>query len=371
MTVHSSQNMILWFFLVLFIGSLILLLWLLQPFVATIVLALVVAGMFSPVYRKLTKKMSITWASMTTCILIFFLLFIPIVFFVGALSTEALALIDTAKDAVLGDQFKKLLENRELIDKANIFLARFNISVTGDQIVSTLSEAGKATGLFLFKQANSIAANLFKFFVNFFFMLVIIFFFLIDSRKLLSFIVDLSPLPDEQDSKLIRKFKEMAGAVLVGNGLAGAIQGVAGGVVFALFGLGSPILWGFVMGILAFLPIMGIGLVFVPATLLLFLKGRFAAGLFFIVFYIFLMITIEYIFKPYFMGDRMQMHSLLVFLSIMGGLNAFGILGIIYGPLIVTAFLTLAEIYKASYQVLIDPESIPGSQMPEAEVEKL
>ena len=109
------------------------------------------------------------------------------------------------------------------------------------------------------------------------------------------------------------------------------------------------------MTLLAFLPILGIGLVIMPAAAFLLLNGRIAAGIFFIVFYIVLSGGVEYILKPKLVGKRVQMHTLLVFLSIIGGLKLFGILGIIYGPLIVTAFLTLTDIYHTSYQQLVTP----------------
>jgi predicted PurR-regulated permease PerM len=153
---------------------------------------------------------------------------------------------------------------------------------------------------------------------------------LIDSPRLVAFIVGLSPLPDDQDEKLIQKFKDMAGAILIGNGLGGLIQGTLGGSVFAFFGFQSPFLWGVIMALLAFLPIVGIGVVFVPAAIFLFLQGRFGAGIFFIVFYVLLSGGIEYFFKPKLVGKRVQMHTLLVFLSIIGGLKLFGILGIIF-----------------------------------------
>jgi predicted PurR-regulated permease PerM len=92
----------------------------------------------------------------------------------------------------------------------------------------------------------------------------------------------------------------------------------------------------------------------VPAAALLFLQGRIGAGIFFLIFYIVLSSGIEYFFKPKLVGQRVRMHTLIVFLSIIGGLKLFGILGIIYGPLVVTAFLTLAEIYQASYQQMIE-----------------
>ena len=151
----------------------------------------------------------------------------------------------------------------------------------------------------------------------------------------------------------------MAGAILIGNGAGGLIQGLAGGVVFSIFGLPSPFLWGVIMGLLAFLPIIGIGMVFIPAAIYLFLKGRIAAGIFFIVFYAVLSGGVEYLFKPKLVGQRVKMHTLLVFLAIIGGLRLFGILGIIYGPLVITAFLTLTDIYRSSYQTMVNPLEMP------------
>lgn len=121
-----------------------------------------------------------------------------------------------------------------------------------------------------------------------------------------------------------------------------------------LFGLNSPFLWGVIMAFLAFLPLVGIGAVFLPAALYLFIKGRIASAIFFVVFYIVLSGSIEYIFKPKLVGGRVKMHTLLVFLSIIGGLKLFGILGIIYGPLVVTTFLTLTDIYHSNYQKLVE-----------------
>jgi predicted PurR-regulated permease PerM len=108
------------------------------------------------------------------------------------------------------------------------------------------------------------------------------------------------------------------------------------------------------MGILAFLPIIGIGIVFIPAAIYLFLKGRIAASIFFVVFYVVLSGGIEYVFKPKLVGQQVKMHTLLVFFSIIGGLKLFGILGIIYGPLVITAFLTLTDIYHKNYQIMIE-----------------
>jgi predicted PurR-regulated permease PerM len=352
----TSQNMILWFFLACFLISISLMGWLLSPFFSIIVLGAVVSGAFYPVYRLITahEQISAGFGSFLTCLLIFLILFVPIVFFVGILAQEAFELIQLARSPALTNFMTTHFTNSALLDRINPLLANFNISITGDQLNKTVSEIGRSVGLFLYDQARAIASNTLSFIASFFLMLLVIFFLLIDGPKLVRFLSDLSPLPEEQDAQLMDKFSGMAGALLMGNGLCGAIQGIAGGALFWSFGLQSAFLWGVIMALLAFLPIIGIGAVFVPTVIFLFLKGRVAVSFFFLVFYLLLSGGVEYLLKPRVVGKRVKMHTLVVFLSIIGGLRIFGILGIIYGPLIATAFLTLTDIYHASYQKLIE-----------------
>jgi predicted PurR-regulated permease PerM len=351
----TSGNMILWFFLALFLVSAFLLGRLLWPFISVIILAAVVTSLFNPVYAFFNRKIRRSLSSFLTCTLIFFILFIPTVFFVGILSKEAYGLYLMGKGAVIGDQIKHIMETSKILGKINHYLLPFHIHITGVELNKGISELGKIVGLFLYQQASSIASNVLNFFFYFFFMLLIIYYLLMDGEKLVSFIVDLSPLPSEQDKKLIQKFKDMAGAILIGNGLGGLIQGIAGGIVFSLFGFKSPFLWGVIMGFLAFVPIIGIGVVFIPAALYLIFTGRMASGIFFIVFYLVLSVGVDNLIKPKLVGHRVKMHTLLVFFSIIGGLKLFGILGIIYGPLVTTAFLTLTDIYYTNYQNLVEP----------------
>jgi predicted PurR-regulated permease PerM len=352
---QGTPNMILWFFLAVFSLSCVMMGWLLWPFISVIILAIVVTALFTPVYKLLNRRLNSTLSSLLTCVLIFIVLFLPLSFLVGILANEAWELYLTARGALQSKPIMELLEKSDIFDKINHFLARFKIEITGEQLNRAIAEVGRVVALFLYEQARSITTNVLKFIVNFFFMLLIIFYLLIDSPRLISFIVKISPLPEDQDQILIQKFKDIATAILLGNGLGGLIQGTLGGIVFAFFGLKSPFVWGVIMALLAFLPILGIGVVFVPAAILLFLQGRVTAGIFFLVFYIILSGGIEYFFKPKLVGQRVRMHTLIVFLSIIGGLKLFGILGIIYGPLVVTAFLTLSEIYLASYQQMVEP----------------
>ncbi len=350
---EASTQMIFRYFLVIFLITIFFVGKLLWPFMSILVLAFVLTGIFYPIYGFFAKKMRPAMSSLITCSIIFLVVFVPLVFLVGALSKEAYGLYVMGTDAAISQDLKELFQNSRIMERIQSVLANYDIKLGAEHLNRGLSELGGSVGLFLYEQVSTVASNVLRFVVNFALMLLVIFFLLMDGKKLISFLVELSPLPDDQDRKLMGKFHAMASVVLVVNGISGLIQGFLGGVVFAIFGLGSPFLWGFIMAILAFFPIVGIAVVFAPAAVYLFLKGRIAAGIFFIIFYLVVSSVIEYVVKPKLVGNKVKMHTLLVFLSILGGLKVFGILGIIYGPLVITAFLTLTDIYRASYETYI------------------
>jgi predicted PurR-regulated permease PerM len=347
----SFSPLIFRYFLLLFLVSFLLLGQLFWPFFAILILSFLLSGLFQPVYGFFHNKLKFSpqFSSLVTCGLIIFLVFVPLMFFVGALTKEVLGLYPLIKGKNLALLMQQLLEENATVGKIKEILAGFGIELHPERITQTLSEFAKIVGLFLYNQASSWAANIMNFAFSFFMMIIIIFFFLIDHERFISYVLELSPLPDEQERQLFRKFEEIAKAVLVGNGICGLLQGVLGGLVFAYFGLGSPILWGGIMAILAFLPIIGIAFVLVPTSFILFLKGKIGLAVFMLIFYAVLSFSVEYLLKPWMVGGRVKMHTLLVFLSIIGGLSVYGVLGIIYGPLIVTAFLSLADIYRKNY----------------------
>ncbi|MCF8055636.1 MAG: AI-2E family transporter [Desulfocapsa sp.] len=339
----------IWYFLLIFLISIIFLGRILWPFWSILVLSFLLTNIFRPVYIMLGKKMSEGLASILTCLLIILIVFIPILFFVGALSNEALGLYHWGRNTQVGMKVQLFIQNSPFVTQLQEYIKGFGFSFEATQITAVFSYLAKMAGLFFYNQASLWAANILQFIFLFFMMILTIFFLLIDLDRLIKFIIAVSPLPDDEDRLLLEKFEEIANAILKGNGICGLIQGVLGGVVFSILGLSSPILWGGIMAILAFLPIFGVGLVMIPAAGILMLSDRVGAGVFLFIFYMALSFSIEYLVKPKMVGDQVQMHTLLVFLAIIGGLSVYGVLGIIYGPLIVTAFLTLTEIYFAKY----------------------
>ena len=346
------------YFLLIFCISAIFLGRILWPFWSILILSFLLASLFRPIYSFLgTRQMSASFASILTCTLIIFLVFIPLLLFIGALSNEALSLYQWGRDAGVGLQIHSFLQKSPLITQVQTYLYGLGLNFEPAQLTDTLSSFIKTGGLFLYSQASSWAANILKFLALFCMMILIIFFLLIDQEKLIDFIIRLSPLPDHEDRLLLAKFEEIANAILKGNIICGLIQGTIGGAVFAILDLNAPILWGCIMAVLAFLPIFGIGLVMIPAAIILIINGNTGTGVFLFLFYMLLSFSVEYLVKPKMVGGQVKMHTLLVFLSLMGGLTVYGVLGIIYGPLIITAFLTLSDLYLARYDFSLQKKS--------------
>ena len=343
------------YFLVVFLISALFLGRILWPFWSILILSFLLTNLFKPVYSFLGRRLPEQVASILTCLLIVALVFIPLVFFTGSLAAEALTLYNWGRDSQVGFKLQTFIQESPLIALLQERLLEFGLDFKPTLVTDTLTYLAKVAGLFLYNQATSWAANIMQFLGMFFMMILVIFFLLIDQPRLMEYLIRLSPLPDDEDRLLIRKFEEIANAILKGNGICGLIQGILGGGIYSIMGLNSPILWGCIMAVLAFLPIFGIGLVMIPTAIILAINGRTGEGIFLFCYYFALSMSVEYFLKPKLVGKQVRMHTLLVLLAILGGLAVYGILGIIYGPLIVTAFLTLSEIYLTKYEQHLEP----------------
>ena len=341
------------FFIILLLGTVILLIRLFWTYISSIVLALLIASAFYPLYSRVKRLLRNreTTASILMSVLIMVILILPVGGFVGTLSNEAFDFYKRSKD------WASLTKIQDFIEGDSVWAQRLrkaaemaNIDLNTDHLQELVTSIGTNVGLYLSKQLRSFASNLLNFLLHFFLMILIIYYIFRDGENLKNYISELLPMPVEQQELVVNKFRVMARAVIWGNGLSGVIQGILGGVGFFIFGLGSPIFWGTVIGFMAFLPIIGASVIFVPATLIMLIQGKGGVAFGYLAFNGCYSAIIEYLVKPRLIGKGMRMNPILVFIGILGGIKLFGILGIIYGPLIITIFLTLAELYRLEYK---------------------
>ncbi len=340
-------------FIILFLCFLALLLRLFWTYVSAIVLALLITSVLYPMYSWLKKTLRghENLSSMLMLLLILLLLVIPLSWFVGTLSNEAFDFYNHTSSEVSLRQIEQYIESDDVWAQRIRKVGKMTgVEFAPEKLEKLMTSIGKKIGLFLYKQISSMASNLLNFLIHFFLMTLIIYYLFRDGERLKDYLTELIPVPKKQLDKVIGKFREVGKAIIVGNGLSGIIQGILGGLGFFFFGLSSPFLWGTIIAFMAFLPIIGASIVFLPATLFLIFRGEVGLGIAFLIYNLFYSSAMEYLIKPRLIGKGMQMNSLLVFIGVIGGMNLFGILGIVYGPLIITIFLTLAEIYRVEYK---------------------
>ena len=344
--IHPKQ---LRFFYFLFLGSALMLGWVLWPFWQILILAFLLSGVFRPVYKKLNLLVSPWLASLISCLLIFLIVFIPLFFCVITISQEAGNLLQFGKETDVLLKLQDLIQNNTLFKSSQDFLAGFGIHVQPPDMPSILSQASKSVGLFMYTQISSWAANIMSFVLRFLLVIIVSYFIFLDMDKLIDFIVTLSPLPTQHSMLLMDNFTRIAGVILIGNGLSCIIQGTLCGLLFSALDISAPVLWGFIMGVLAFIPILGIGFVLLPTAAIFLINGHTGQAIATLLAYLFIHYSIELFLKPKFVGSQLKMHALLVLLAILGGISLFGVLGIIFGPLIISLFFTLYTMYQKEY----------------------
>ncbi len=318
------------------------LLYTLAPFVHDIVLAFVVVGLFGPLYQRLLPKVRSPWvcSGMVTALAIL-VVAAPVTWLTLTLFEEATAAYSLARPS---------LEDGTVPRQLRRFLDQIGISVSEQRLVSLFASYAERISEFALAQGSTLLNNLIAGLVHFCIVIVLVFYTLVEGAKLKSFLFKLSPLPDEQDELIVVKFTTVARSVFVGNVIGSVLQGIAGGIAMALVGLSSPVLWGTVMSIAAFLPLFGVSVVVIPAGAYLILQGRTAEGVAFMAITLSVAMVMENVLKTKLMGAGVRVHEMLLFLGILGGLAGFGLMGLLYGPLIVAIFLTLTELYMTHYR---------------------
>ena len=342
------------FFLAILIAAALVLGWILWPFWQFLVLSFLLSGTFRPAYQWLGQRVAPWLASILTCTLITLIVFVPLTLCISEFSSEAIDLYHLGRDSNLLVKLQQFAQNNTLLREAQALLADVGLKFEPEDISALLAGFSKTIGLVIYNQASSWAANLLQVALQFCMLLMVTFFLLMEFEGLTDFLVRLSPLPPAQNHLLVEKFMENAKGILLGNGLNGLVQGLLGGLLFALLDVKASVLYGVVIGVLAFLPILGIGLVLLPAALVFLLYGLFAEAAATLVFYLGVTLSVHFWITPRLLSGA-RMHKLLVLLAIIGGVSLFGLLGVIYGPLLVTAFLTLADLYQQEYRQDIPP----------------
>jgi predicted PurR-regulated permease PerM len=328
-------------------------------YLTAIIFAGIIAGSFYPLLNYFIERwnLSRTIASLIVCLIILTVLFIPTIYVVVRISQEILNFYQSFRENLTE-------ENLNLIFFGDHSFALFtkrafeflNLDYSRDTIESMILGSAKSASIYLFERVNTMIGNLFSFLFQFILMLLGIFAIFQEGPRIKEFLLNLSPIRNEDEELIVKQFNRMNYVTLVFNGIGGLIQGLLAAIGFWIVGIPSLLLWTVLMIILAFIPLLGISLVSIPASIYLIIVGKPWHACFLFLYCGIVALVTENWFKPAFMGKQVEINSYLVFFSIIGGMSVFGMAGIFYGPLVVSLFLTLSRLYMTKYERLLKKE---------------
>jgi len=342
-----------YFFVVLFILAILAVGYVLLPFLGDMVIAFLFVILLTPVHTRLSRWLGNrqVLASGVVVVALVVVGAVPIFLIASALLRDISEASQSWGTAGRSLALRAIAgRNGVIMSGISNLASRLGLTLAPEWVEQALLDTGRSLTQYLATRANAFLSSLLSTALHAVIILFSIFYLFIHGDKLKAFLYRLSPLKKDEDQIFLTKLGEVGRAILVGSGTASLLQGLVAGIAWVVVGLPSPVLWGILMAIAAFLPLVGIAAVVLPATIYLWMEGRPLAAVIFLVFCMGESFFFEYGLKPRMMGSSMRMNNLLVFLSLLGGIMGFGVPGLIYGPLIMTLFLTLVQLYQTRYQ---------------------
>ncbi|GAB6175429.1 AI-2E family transporter [Desulfobaculum senezii] len=332
-----------------------------SPFLHPIIFSGVLAAICTPMFTRISSRLGghENVAAGIVVLLVTVCVFIPAFFFLTGLATQGAQSIAAVTDWIRHTDFDALL-GQSRFDAVSAWLSDKlpYIHLEDIDIQSGLLRFSRQVGETSIQLGTGLLTDAFSVLLDFFIMLFILFFLLRDGRRIVATVKYLSPLREEQEDSIIYSLRRVSRSVLVGGLLVAMLQGLAGGVGLAAVDI-PALFWGTMMGFSSLIPVLGTGLVWVPASGYLLIVGKWKAAVFLMLWCGLLVTSIDTFLRPYFMRGASGMPLIYIFLSVIGGLQAFGPPGLLYGPLILSFAMVMLRIYGEEYRdVLMEKEFI-------------
>ena len=323
--------------LLLATGVAIYLCWLIvSPFLAVLTWALALAVVAHPWHGWLERRMRPAPAALVAVVSVAIALLGPGALVAQKAFQEANESLRRIEPELQADKVRSALQRYPLL--ANT-VARLETNLDLDQEIRRAAEA-------LAAKASALVGRSIWIITQLFLTLLTLFYFFRDRKRLLDFLRRFVPLTDSETTEVFDRVSHTINACLYGNVAVKLIQGLLGGLMFWILGLRAPVLCGVAMALLAALPIVGTALVWGPAAIVLALGGSWVKALILTVWGVLVVGLIDNILYPVLVAGELRFHTLAAFFSILGGLIAFGLAGIVLGPAIFAVTAALLEVWQ-------------------------
>lgn len=312
------------------------------PFIPAFTWALALAVLFGPIYRRIETKFGHPNLVAAICVLAASLIMVvPALFVAQRILEEAASGALAIKTMVESGEWQRILDAHPRIAPIGLWIEQ-QIDLPGviNNVASWLTDAAASFVQGSVLQLVSVVLTFYT-----------LFYFLRDRNVILDTFRSLSPLAPADMSRIFDGIRETVHATVYGTFTVSIVQGVLGGLMFWWLGLSSPVLWGVVMALLGVVPVLGAFIVWIPAAIYLFLAGNEGEALLLSIWGAIVVGGVDNLLYPMLVGSRLKLHTILAFVSIVGGLIVFGPSGLILGPVSFTVTRILLEIWTSKNRI--------------------
>src|SRR5216683_1398172 len=296
---------------VLSYGVLLLLIYLVfriyEPFLAALGWAAILVIFFYPMHARLARKFSATKAAVISTLAVTVLLIVPVILITTLFVREAVSISRGVQ-----------------------------------------KEAG-----FLAERLGTVLRNIAAFIFDLFVMIFAMFYFFRDGDQIIRGVRSILPFDAEHRDTMMKQARDLISASVTTSLIIAAIQGILGGLGFSIVKLPTPLFWGVAMAFFSLVPVVGSGLIFVPASLWLGFTGHWGRAILLLVICAGVSTVVDNVLRPLLLGGRTELSALVIFISVVGGVGLFGMLGLVLGPILVATAAGVLAVYMER------PESPP------------
>ncbi len=352
-----------------------------KSFIITFIWAVLIVAGLKPMHNfilsKIKKK---SLSSLITCFIIFLIMFIPFlqisyslynqstifiekinIFFdsinlekktENLFNSKDLSNLNISENALSNEnkfyQEKTLLLFKNFENKINTKMLRFNIKINVLDILKN----------FLIKISNiftkipNLISKISSFFIDFIFLFIFMFYLFRDGKEFLSYLIKYLPFEKTKIDIFLIKFKEISQSTILSSFIIAIIQGILGFIIFLILNQGEPILWGAFISIFSFIPIVGTTIIWLPAAIIIFIKGHIIKGIIMLLWGIFVIGMADNLLRPILIKNKIKIDFAFLFFGILGGINTFGLLGIFLGPIILSFLMTTLEMFRENKSMI-------------------
>lgn len=348
-----------WFFAGLFLVLFLGVTRLLAPFFSVLLWSSLLYVLFSPYYHKIVRRLDQTkrtgqilrnLLAAVFSVLSVVIIVVPLMFIAVQMGKQLSYLIRTGLAYLDTNPQLPMIQVEglsQLVKELSFGVLDISAVDFRQKIVEALSGGADA----MVHVTTSVVKNVGVFLLNLLFMVFSLFFFYVDGEYLIKLLISAVPIRNDYAIQLIHKFSDITKNLFLGYFLVSAVQGVAAYIIFMIFGVKGALAFSILLMFCSFIPMIGAGAVWLPLGIVRILSGDMAGGILFLVLCAFFVSTLDNFLRPLFLRDRIHLHPLMIFFSILGGAAVFGFNGLIVGPMLVIFFLTVLDLFLLEHGI--------------------